>query len=205
MGWVSVGVLLIALAAGVATVAVYAATGVPALPTSPRVLGPLLVLVDRMPRRRVVDLGSGYGTLVLAVAQRCPRAVVTGYEVSPVPYLISKLRVWLARLPNASIRYGNCFDVQLDQVDLALCYLTRKPMARLREKLEVELSLGAELICHTFAVPDWEPIEFIQAKDLYHTRVYRYARPQEARPSARHPWMDPPARSETKRPGLLEA
>jgi SAM-dependent methyltransferase len=205
MGWLSIVVLVVSIAAAAATIGFYVATGVPALPTSPLVLGPLLVLVDRVPRRRVVDLGSGFGTLVLAVARRCPRSGVIGYEISPVPFLVSRLRIWLARLPNASVRYGDYFGAQLDGVDLVLCYLAHKPMPRLRDKLTKQLPPGAELICHTFAVPGWTPLETIRAPDLYHTPIYRYVRPAPAQEPVRHPWMEAPPRPEVRPSGRIES
>src|SRR5262249_33298309 len=98
-------VLTLALLGALVTAGGYAITRLPSLPPSPAVLARVLELVDRVPRREVVDFGSGYGTLVLAVARRCPRASVTGYEVSPIPFLISRLRLAFARLPNARIRF----------------------------------------------------------------------------------------------------
>jgi SAM-dependent methyltransferase len=204
MEWISIAVLAFSVVAAAVTIGVYFRTGVPPLPTSPFVLGPLLVLVERVPRRRVVDLGGGYGTLVLAVAERCPRAEVVGYEISPIPFLISWVRVRLSRLPNVAVRFGDAFAAELDGVDLVLCYLTREPMARLGTKLGRELSAGAELICHTFALPGWEPQETIRAQDLYHTPVYRYIRPQQTGGPVRHPWMERPARPGAAPSGLLE-
>lgn len=198
--WISAAAITLALLGAGATIGAYVWTGVPALPTSPRVLGAVLAMVDRAPRRRVVDLGSGYGTLVIAVARRCPRASVIGYEVSPVPYLLGRLRLAVAGLPNASLRFANLFSADLREIDLALSYLTREPMVRLKEKLEEELAPGAELICHTFALPGWEPLETVRAEDMYRTPVYRYVRPRAESSSPRHPWFEPPQK---ERPGPL--
>jgi SAM-dependent methyltransferase len=205
MGWLSILILGAAVLAAASVIAAGLLTGVMALPTSPRVLGQVLSLVERQPRRQIVDLGSGYGTLVLAAARRCPRAVVLGYEVSPVPYLVSKLRLALAGLPNAQIRFGNYFDADLSTADLVLCYLARRPMRRLREKLESELPLGAEVVGHTFSIPGWTPVQTLTAPDLYHTPVYRYLRPQPLRAALRHPWMERPLRNGVKAAGMLEA
>jgi hypothetical protein len=157
-----------------------------------------------VPRREVVDLGSGYGTLVLAVARAFPRTSVVGYEVSPLPWLVSKVRLWFARLPNASVRFGNLHDADLSTTDLVLCYLARAPMRRLREKLERELPAGGEVISHTFAIPGWEPRETLRATDLYLTPVYRYARPQPPSKPLRHPWMERPRRAGVSPAGLLD-
>jgi len=84
-------VLLALVAAAALAVILWAlGNGVPPMPSSRRVRVALTALLEKLclPQHpTVVDLGSGWGGVSLAVSRAMPSA--TGYENSPAPYLFA--------------------------------------------------------------------------------------------------------------------
>ena len=125
---------------------------------------------------KVIDLGSGWGNLIMPLAKRYPKAKIVGYENSPLPYTFSNL---LNVQKNLTIHREDFYGVPLDDADCVVCYLHPKGMERLKEKFERELRPGTPVISHTFAIPGWKPEKTIQVDDLHHSRLYFY-RSQQA-------------------------
>ena len=53
--------------------------------------------------KTVTDFGSGWGDLAINIARHRPDIAVTGIELSPVPYAISRMRAVLAAKPNLTL------------------------------------------------------------------------------------------------------
>jgi trans-aconitate methyltransferase len=168
----------IALAAVLATVAlvvVYSiVTGVPPMPTTAKVSDAIFDLIPAGFDGSVVELGAGWGSLAISLARRLPAAHVIAVERSPVPWLVARAAHAVLRLPNLAIRRGNFFRMQLNDVDLVVCYLMGEAMRHLGPKLRAELRPGSLIISNTFALPGWEPERTIEVTDMYQTRVYLY-------------------------------
>lgn len=145
-------VLALALAAAAATLAAYAATGVAPL-TSPRAarraaLELLLPHAPALAGRTVFELGCGAGALLVEVAAALPESRVVGIEISPIPWAIARIRA--RGRPNVEVRFGDFFREPLDGAGACLCYLMRRPMRRLAEKLDRELAAGTPVIALGF-------------------------------------------------------
>jgi hypothetical protein len=152
-------------------------TGISPMPTSGTVRRELLALVPEGLEGTVLELGSGWGTLAFALADACPRAQVVGFEVSPLPYALSRLRQWLAPRPNLRLVRQDFFGTSFAEASLVVCYLFPGAMRRLVPKLSAELPRGAFILSHTFALRGWTPHRTAVAADLYRTPVYLYAAP----------------------------
>ena len=122
----------------------------------------------------IAELGSGWGTMLPAVTSRLPRCTITGYENSPVPYLFSRLLLFVMRRKGARIIFGSFYDASLSSHDAVICYLYPGAMEKLKPKFENELGEGSIVISNTFAVPGWVPEKTIIINDLYRTPVYLY-------------------------------
>jgi hypothetical protein len=170
------GLVIVGLAvAGGLLVVVYTLWyGISPMPTSLRVRRVLLGMLPADPGGPVVELGAGWGSLAFPLARRWPGRPVTAYEVSPVPWLFMRLRLAVRPCPNLRIVRRDFFRDDLSGTTLAVCYLYRGAMRRLRAKFETELPAGAMVLTHTFAVPGWLPETVVRAGDLYRTPVYRY-------------------------------
>lgn len=143
------------------------------MPTLPKVKRALLEALPEQMEGDVIELGSGWGTLTKPLAVKYPKCRVVGYEISPVPYLYSKL---FCRKDNLEVFRRNFFSVDFTDVKLAVCYLYPGAMEKLKSKFECELARGAIVVSHTFAVPGWTAVKTITVSDMYRTKIYVYER-----------------------------
>ena len=123
---------------------------------------------------RVIDLGSGWGTLVFALAKKHPDLSFTGYEVSLFPYLWSGLRCRFLGLNNCKFIRQDFFTVPIDQKAVLVCYLSPALMAKLLEKLIKEGCDGILVITNTFGIRHQTPLNEIRLNDAFKNRVYAY-------------------------------
>lgn len=148
--------------------------GISPMPTSGKVKRELLALVPDELEGEVHELGAGWGTLAWALAEKCPRATVIGWERSPFPFLFCRLRSLVQRRQNLTVRFGDFHQADLKGARLVVTYLWTGAMARLGPKFEAELPNGAIVISHTFAWRGKEPELTRVTADLYRTPIYRY-------------------------------
>lgn len=148
--------------------------GITPTPTSFRVKHRLMDVLPLVSNGQIIELGSGWGTLAFALAHHFPKVQVMAYEISPIPYLVSKFLAQLRPLSNLKIARKDFFAVSFAHTSLAVCYLYPQAMMRLKTKFEKELAPTAYVLSHTFAVPGWIPIRVEYASDLYRTPIYLY-------------------------------
>ena len=67
--------------------------GAPFIPTPSRVLSRMMELADIKPGEKVYDLGCGDGRLVIEANKR-HQARAVGIEISPLAYMLARLRVF---------------------------------------------------------------------------------------------------------------
>jgi trans-aconitate methyltransferase len=155
--------------------------GISPMPSSRRARAAVLELAPAAMEGRIFELGSGWGSLALALARRYPRHTVVALELSPVPYLVARFRRWMARRPNLQLRRENFMEADLSQASLVVCYLFRGAMARLGPKLVRELPPGAVVLSIGFTIPEWRPEDHRDLHNFLEGTVYRYTVPHEER------------------------
>jgi len=122
--------------------------------------------------QRVLDVGSGTGSLLRQLAKTRSDCVFDGIEVAPAPWLLSKL---LARTqPNLQVRRGDFFVQSWRGYDVVYAFLSPVPMPRLWEKAQRELSAGAMVISNSFPVPGAVPERTVEVGDARGTALYVY-------------------------------
>ena len=121
----------------------------------------------------IAELGSGWGGLSFAVAHQYSNAHITGYELSPFPFWVSKIRQFLSR-KNVTFERSDFFKTSLKEHDVIICYLSPKHMAWLKPKFEAELKKDAIIISNAFAIPDWTPIDSYSTQHGLKIPVYVY-------------------------------
>lgn len=169
------GLLLLILLA-IATYTVI--TGTPAMPSSNKaraeVLRQLASIMKQGPPKTIVDLGSGWGNLVIPIARLYSQHRVIGYELSLFPWLVSVLAKRLLRLDNLVLYRKDFLKADLSQADILLCYLFPKAMTQLDRKIRTEQLKLQALISVFFALPGHPEDRKEVLRDLYNTPVYLY-------------------------------
>ena len=173
----------------IAAVAVWTvATGSPPTPTSPQVRRAMLaILPPRLPGPncgRIYELGSGWGGLSRALADRFPGQPVVGIELSPLPFLVARARNLIIPKQNLTLQFGSFLNADISDAALVVCYLSPNVLMKLRLKMERELASDTLVLSNTFGIPEWKPVATGAAPDMYRSLVYLYERSGAVAPSS---------------------
>ncbi len=145
------------------------------MPTSSKIKKALIQALPEQIQGTIVELGSGWGTLVFALADRYPQCKVIGYEISPIPYFVSQILKIVYKHKNVQFKRKDFFKEPLSEAAMAVCYLYPGAMQKLKSKFEKEGS-PKSIVSHTFSIPGWTPEKTIEVHDLYRTKIYFYHR-----------------------------
>lgn len=124
--------------------------GAPFLPTHKQSVKKALELANLKPGQRLLDLGAGSGTLVLAAARQGIDA--TGIEINPFLWLIANLRLWPYR-QHARVRLGNYWQMTWPEADCIYIFLIGHYMGRFSRELRWRVKHPVTIISYTFEVP----------------------------------------------------
>lgn len=171
MHWILLIILVIVLGQLVYYSLVY---GIAPTPTSSKVKQKIFQHLPQGLDGHILELGSGWGSLAIPLALNYPNSKILAYEISPLPYLISKVTAQCLCGDNLVILRQDFLQASFKDAMLIVCYLYPGAMSCLKDKFEQELQPGAYVISHTFAVPGWEPLLVDEASDLYLTPIYLY-------------------------------
>ena len=121
---------------------------------------------------RLLDLGSGTGSLLRPLARLRPDCRCEGIESAPAPYLLSRLLA--RRQANISVARGDFWQFPWSDYDVIYAFLSPVPMSAVWRKACTELPPGALLISNSFPVEGVEPESIIEVDDRRRTRLYCY-------------------------------
>lgn len=124
---------------------------------------------------RVLDIGSGTGSLVRRLARLRPNWHIHGIETAPAPYWIS--RHLCRRQANANLARGDFWQNSLRDFDVVYAFLSPVPMSRLWAKAMREMRPGSWLISNSFEIAHTEPTHVISVGDKRGTRLFCYRLP----------------------------
>lgn len=113
-------------------------TGISPIMSSGKARQVMLDSIDPSRSGPFIDLGSGWGTLVVPLARSFPEQQVIGYELSFVPWLISLVRKYFLRLDNLTLYRKDFRKGDLTKATTLFCYLYPGGMDFLHEKLKQE-------------------------------------------------------------------
>lgn len=146
---------------------------VPLYLSSQRAKAELTRLLPSHSGLRLLDIGSGMGSLLAHLARARPDLKLSGIESAPLLWLLSRLR--LGR--HADIRYGDLWQADLSDYDAVYAFLSPEPMARLWDKVRREMKPGSLFISNSFAVPGIPPDAEIELDDLHRGRLLIWRMP----------------------------
>jgi len=170
-----IGLLTIIVLAGLSVVWFTLQLGISPMPSSAKATRAILAASEAAGEGAIIELGSGWGTLLFALARKYPHRRVIGYELSWLPWLYTHLYKSIFRLHHMEIYRQDFLAADLSSATtLLVCYLFPEGMKQLQQKLSTEQVSDVLLISNTFALPGYEPISSIRLDDLYNTPVYSY-------------------------------
>jgi hypothetical protein len=105
------------------------------------------------------DLGAGDGRVVLDFAAHYPDARSRGFEIGPLPYLLSRMNHFLKPRNNVSFNFKSFFKADLSDATHIFIYLFPNTVEKLHEKFKRELKPGTQVISCDFPFRTKEPTE----------------------------------------------
>jgi ribosomal protein L11 methylase PrmA len=138
-------------------------SGAPWVPARRRDFQALLDDAHIQKNNRLIELGCGDGRLLVAAANR--GAVVVGYEINPLLWLVAWLRC--INKPQISVRFGNFWQINLQPYDVVITFLVPRTMPRLDRKAKREMKPGSRLISYIFEIKGKKSLKKGQAWFVY--------------------------------------
>lgn len=146
-------------------------TQVPLYPTNRATVAAVADLLPPGRHSRLLDLGSGTGSLLRPLALLRPDCSFRGIEAAPGPWLMSRL--WTGNQTNLRFERGNFFARPWSGCDIIYAFLSPVPMTEVWAKARRELREGL-LISNSFPVPGEAPERIVQVPDARATVLYIY-------------------------------
>ncbi len=149
-------------------------TQVPYYPSTPATWKAVEALLPQGQTLRFIDIGSGFGGLVMHLAECRPDGNFSGVEVAPLPWLASALRAHVKR-SNACFTRGDYHHLDFADYDVVFAYLSPAAMPGLWRKANAEMRPGTLLLSYEFPIPGIDPDIVYQTvegvADLYGWRI----------------------------------
>ena len=131
-------------------------------------------LADKTGTGSIVDLGSGWGSLVIRLAIKYPDRKVSGYELSVLPWLVTMILKTGLGLKNLDVYRQDYLTADLSGSSVIVCYLFPVGMRAIEDKLALQKTPINFLISNNFALPSHQPTKVIELDDFYKSPVYLY-------------------------------
>lgn len=129
--------------------------GIPYLPTNHQRIKDMLMLAKIKKGEKAVDLGSGDGRIVIAMAKQGAEA--HGYELNFFYVLLSNWNIKKQGLEKkAFIHWGNFFTVDLSSYDVITCYGISYLIQKIEKKLKNEIKTSARVIATSYKFRTWK-------------------------------------------------
>lgn len=109
---------------------------------------------------KIVELGSGNGGVVIALAKK--GAKVEGYEINPLLVFISRKRIKKQKLEQrAKIYLKSFWKVNLSKYNKIVFFQYMTITKKLARKFEKELKPGSKIISNFWKLPGWKAVKQI--------------------------------------------
>jgi len=136
-------------------------------PTPVETVKAMLRLGDVKPGDMLYDLGAGDGRIV-TIAARDFGARAIGYEIDPIRFIISWLRIVFSGVSGkATVRFKNFYNADLSPATVVTLFLRQHTNENLREKLERELAPGTRVLTYYWTFDKWKPVKVDRRVDIY--------------------------------------
>lgn len=132
--------------------------GAPYIPTKQAGLDKIMALCRDVKGRKALDIGSGDGRVVIALAKAGAEA--HGVEINPLLVWWSRAKIRRAGLEGrAFIHCQDLWRTDFSEFDVVTLFGITHIMKRLEKKLRKELKPGARVVSIAFRFPSWTVAE----------------------------------------------
>jgi ribosomal protein L11 methylase PrmA len=109
---------------------------------------------------KVMDIGSGSGTILLVAITEFGASKAIGYEINPFLVWITRLRAWMAGVASKiEVKRVNFYKAEIEQVDVITTYLLDSAMKKLYPKLKSSLDPDTRLVSRGFEFDQVKPVK----------------------------------------------
>jgi SAM-dependent methyltransferase len=126
---------------------------VPYYPTPRAAYGIILAELPVDRPFRFLDVGCGFGDLILTLAKHRPNGTFIGIELGPLPCLIGRLRAGASSNRNVQVLARDMWSYPFSDFDLVYTFLSPAAMTRIWDKAQCEMPPGSTFITNSFPVP----------------------------------------------------
>lgn len=152
-------------------------TGAGYEPVPGRILNEMIEFSQPGKGTRVFDLGSGFGRIIIAVAERTG-ADCTGVEVDPLKAWWTRRRIRAKGLQGrVRVRRQNLLEADLSGADIVFVFLWEGIMQKLGEKAGREMKEGSTIVSYYHPIRSWSP-DRVDPKNRVYLYTVRTARPK---------------------------
>nr|SVE93974.1 EOG090X0HEX [Scapholeberis mucronata] len=109
--------------------------------------------------KKLIDLGSGDGRIVLAAAKSGFQS--HGVELNSYLVLYSKFSAWRQRTSNATFSRQDLFKVDFTKYNNVVIFGVEEMMPELESLFEKSLTSSSQVIACRFPLPNWKPSHVI--------------------------------------------
>ena len=124
----------------------------PPIPSTGKVKVAMLEDVAKVLKRRktqvVMDLGSGWGTLLLPLAKKFPQHHFVGIEYAFIPYFVSKFRS--RGMKNIVFYRQNFFNADISEANIIFLFLLNHVISKMSIKCQKETKKGTLFYVNRF-------------------------------------------------------
>lgn len=147
---------------------------VPYINSSNQAIRDALELAGLKKGQTLLDLGCGRGD-ALIIATRDFGARATGYEISPLPYLLAKIRS--LKYPDISVYQQDIRTAgdNIKKADVIYLYLLNSVLDKIENQIFNNIKPSARIVSLAFKFPNHKPTKTISTKNLGRaTKIYLY-------------------------------
>ena len=169
-------ITLIIIAALTAAIIIHSTVtlGISPMPSSKKACLGMMQLTEQTGKGNIVDLGSGWGNIVIRIARKYPNRKVAGYELSILPWFVSILLKKIFCLNNLTIYRQDYNLANLSNTSVLVCYLYPQAMIALENKLRTQELAIDFVISNNFSLPSYQAQTLLKLDDIYNSPIYLY-------------------------------
>lgn len=141
-------------------------------PTSKKEIDATIKLLNLKEGSTFFDLGSGFGRMIISVAERYPVNCV-GVEIDPLKCAWSRFMITRKRLSDrVKVIRGDLISADIGSANGIFVFLSNETsiMSKLQDKIRRETAQGTRIVSYIHKFKDWVPEESRDSLYLYTVR-----------------------------------